>query len=445
MERRSALGPGQRLRHFVSVVVFGLLAAGASGCSSAATPAPRWQAPESLPWRERIDQEWPYVDAQIGQAVRDRRIVGAEVLIVTPEGWSARGFGTAVGQAPPDERTLYEIGSVSKVFTGTILADMARRGEVDPAQPAETLLPKGLRMPQTATRPITLLDLTTHMSGFPRLPPNLKKKKGDPYADFTTEDLYDALGQTRLHAEPGVQNEYSNYGVGLLGQLLVNRAGVADYEALLRQRITDPLGMSDTRVLLGGEQNARFAWAHNARLERNSPWAIPALAGAGGIRSTARDMAIFLQAVMRPDSPISEASRIALTPQGTPKKGDYDQGFGWAVRRDRSTAWHNGKTGGYHTYLGLDLRGSVAVLVLCNTASKEVDKMGSKILKKVRASLGSQPIGPAAPPGAAPGDDDPSGDDADDEVSLLDLDADWEDGGQDGLPDSSELVEIAGR
>lgn len=362
------------------------------GCARDAKP-PSWQAPASLPWRERIDQEWQAVDEQVGQAVRERRIVGAEVAIVTPEGWSARGFGWATGKGQPNERTVYEIGSVSKVFTGTLLGDMVLRREVQLGQPAQTLLPSGVSMPRSATRPITLLDLTTHMSGLPRLPPNMRRRNPeDPYADFTTDNLYEALGKTRLETEPGTANEYSNYAVGLLGQLLVNRADADDYETLLRDRITGPLGMTDTSIVLREDQQVRFAWPHDKNLRRNSPWFIPGLAGAGGIRSTARDMSVFLQAVMAADSPISGAAREALTPRGTPRAGDWDQGLGWVVRRDRTMAWHNGATGGFHTYVGLDLTSSVAVLVLCNTANGEVDGMGAKILKKMKRSIGSQPM-----------------------------------------------------
>src|SRR5690606_36907847 len=107
-------------------------------------------------------------------AVRDRRIVGAEVVVVRPEGWSARGFGWATAQATPTETTVYELGSITKVFTGILLADMALRGEVSLVEPAQHLLPGRLRMPPSG-RPITLLDLATHMSGLPRLPPNMRR------------------------------------------------------------------------------------------------------------------------------------------------------------------------------------------------------------------------------------------------------------------------------
>jgi len=411
MERARTSSRDIRLFARVSTLAVGLavrlaiglpLAFAAAGCARDAKP-PTWQAPASQPWRERIDQEWQVVDEQIGQAVRDNRIVGAEVALVTPEGWSARGFGWATGTTRPDERTVFEIGSVSKVFTGTLLADMMIKGEISLGQPAQTLLPSGVKMPRSASRSITLMDLATHMSGMPRLPPNMKRRnRADPYADFTTDDLYVGLGKTRLDAEPGVANEYSNYAVGLLGQLLVNRADVDDYETLLRQRIVEPLGMNDTSIVLNDDQQARFAWPHDKDKRRNSPWNIPGLAGAGGIRSTARDMAVFVQAVLGQGSPISQASREALMPRGTSREGDWDQGLGWVVRRDRTVAWHNGATGGFHTYVGIDLMGSVGVVILCNTANREIDTMGARILRKVKGSIGSQPMatlgdGPGAP------------------------------------------------
>jgi CubicO group peptidase (beta-lactamase class C family) len=378
-----------RLGLSLLVVALALLA-GACGGSDARRV--RWNPTETFPARAAIDARWEVADAVVGRAVDEGTIVGAEVLVVTPDGWSARGYGWATASRRPDEVTVFELGSISKVFTGTLLADMALRGEVALLEPARDLLPGRLRMPPSS-RPITLLDLATHMSGMPRLPPNMKRaNKKDPYADFDVDDLWAALEQTRLEREPGVAKEYSNYAVGLLGQLLVHRADADGYLELLDERVLGPLGMTDTAVELSSEQEARFAWAHDKHKVRTSPWAIPALAGAGGLRSTARDMARFVQGYLRADSPIAAAAQVALTPRNIPGEGKWDQGLGWVVARDRSVAWHNGATGGFHTWLGLDLEGRLGVLVLCNTQRGEVDEWGMKILRRLGRELGGQPV-----------------------------------------------------
>lgn len=364
----------------------------ATACGGSDATRVRWNPVESLPARAAIDAEWSVADGIVGRAVDEGRIVGAEVLVVTADGWSARGYGWATASRRPDEVTVFELGSISKVFTGTLLGDMAVRGEVSLLQPARDLLPGRTPMPPSS-RPITLLDLATHMSGLPRLPPNMRRKnKKDPYADFELDDLWEAVPLTRLEREPGVKKEYSNYAVGLLGQLLVRRADADGYQELLEERVLHPLGMIDTTVELRDDQEARFAWPHDKRKARTSPWAIPALAGAGGLRSTARDMARFVQAHLRPDSPIAAAAQVALTPRDIPGDSSWDQGLGWVVKRDGSVAWHNGATGGFHTWLGLDLERKIGVLVLCNTQVDDVDLWGMQILKRLGRELGGQPI-----------------------------------------------------
>lgn len=358
------------------------------GCGSRDGRGARWVPTETLPARAAIDAQWHLADDVFGKAVRDRRIVGAEVLVVTAEGWSARGYGWATADTQPHDRTVFELGSISKVFTGTLLADMVVRGEVSLMQQAQTLVPGRGRMPPS-TRPITLMDLATHMSGMPRLPPTMKPKdKKDPYADFDVDDLWAALEKTRLEREPGVDKKYSNYGMGLLGQLLVQKAEADSYHELLHERVLRPLAMIDTTVELRPDQEVRFAWGHDKDNVRTKPWYIPALAGAGGLRSTARDMATFVQAHLRADSPIAEAAAVALTPRNVPGDGTWDQGLGWVVSRDGTMAWHNGATGGYHTWLGIDREARVGVLVLCNTSVDDVDGWGSKLLKQMKRELG---------------------------------------------------------
>ncbi len=371
----------------------------ATACSPSRPPV--WRPTETLPGRAAIDAHWDVADKHVGQAVRDRKIVGAEVLVVTTQGWSSRGFGWATASALPTEKTVYEIGSISKVFTGTLLAEMSLRREVSLTEPAQNLTAGRSRMPPSG-RPITLLDLSTHMSGMPRLPPDMKpKNKKDPYADFSVDDLWASLDRTRLEREPGVQKSYSNYAVGLLGQLLVERADADSYEELLRERVLAPLGMTDTSIELRSDQEKRFAWGHDKDNQRTSPWYIPALAGAGGIRSTARDMAYFVQGYLRPESPIAAAAQEALIPRGVPGEGRWDQGLGWVVARDRHMAWHNGGTGGFHTWLGLDLVNGIGVLVLCNTSTDEVDGWGTKILAELRKHLSGSAVAGAEDEAAA--------------------------------------------
>ena len=192
--------------------------------------------------------------------------------------------------------TIFEIGSATKVFTSLLLADMVQRGEVALNDPVAKFLPAGVSVPERNGRQITLVDLATHTSGLPRLPANLNPKDpNNPYADYTPEQLYQFLSSYQLPRDIGAQYEYSNLGGGLLGFALARRAGMS-YEALVKSRICDPLGMKDTGITLTPEMKARFAVGHDQGLARVENWDLPTLAGAGALRSTANDLLAFVSA-----------------------------------------------------------------------------------------------------------------------------------------------------
>jgi D-alanyl-D-alanine-carboxypeptidase/D-alanyl-D-alanine-endopeptidase len=195
-----------------------------------------------------------------------------------------------------DGDTVFEIGSVTKVFTSLLLADMVQRGEVALTDPVAKYLPPGIKMPERGGRQITLQDLATHTSGLPRLPPNLAPKDpANPYADYSVEQLYQFLSSYQLTRDIGSQYEYSNLGGGLLGHALARRAGM-DYGALVRSRICEPLEMKSTGITLSAGMKARMAVGHDRSLDAVENWDLPALAGAGGLRSTANDLLTFLAA-----------------------------------------------------------------------------------------------------------------------------------------------------
>src|SRR5205823_14852796 len=142
------------------------------------------------------------------------------------------------------------IGSISKVFTSLLLSDMVQRGEVALTDPIAKYLPAGVKVPERGGRSITLVDLSTHTSGLPRLPSNLNPKdQSNPYADYSVEQLYQFLSSYTLPRDIGAMYEYSNLGGGLLGHVLARRAGT-DYETLMVSRIAGPLNMSSTRIVL---------------------------------------------------------------------------------------------------------------------------------------------------------------------------------------------------
>src|SRR5262249_23511305 len=223
---------------------------------------------------------------------QQKQAVGIVVGVIEPAGRRVVPYGNLANGDPRtlDGDTIFEIGSVSKVFTSLLLADMVSRKEVALDDPAAKYLPEHVKMPERSGKSITLLDLSTHSSGLPRLPNNLRPKDPrNPYAGYSVDDLYQFLSGYSLPRDPGSEFEYSNLGGGLLGHVLACRAGT-DYESLIGIRITRPLSMPDTRITLSSSMKKRMATGHNALLAPVLNWDFPSLAGAGALRSTANDM-----------------------------------------------------------------------------------------------------------------------------------------------------------
>jgi len=221
----------------------------------------------------------------------------------------------------------------------------------------------------------------------------------DPYADYTEALLLQFLAGYELPREIGERADYSNLGVGLLGYLLGRAAG-SDYETLLRDRITGPLGMADTAIALSADQQARFAPALDMFVRPVKPWRLSVLAGAGAIRSTANDMLTFAAAALDPDSPIGPAMRTALSVRRPSGNSRVEQALGWQVvhpEPGREVVQHGGGTGGFRTHLALEPSSGRAVVVLANSAA-EPSAMDLAVHLLVGSPVAPTPPLPAAPP-----------------------------------------------
>ena len=290
-----------------------------------------------------------------------------------------------------DGNTVFEIGSITKVFTASLLADMAARGEVKLDDPVGKYLPSTVRMPSRNGRQITLLDLATQSSGLPRMPSNFKPRdQNNPYSDYTVAEMYAFLSGYELTRDIGAQYEYSNLGVGLLGHALALRAGKS-YEALLTERILKPLGMNDTRIILDDAGKARLARGHTATGAPTANWDLQTLAGAGALRSTANDLFKFLAANL--DSASKPLGPVLATTRSARRDLDAQMkiGLNWHILTafQRPLIWHNGGTGGYRSFIGLDPERQRGVVVLSNQ-SVAPDDIGVHLLE-VRAPITPAP------------------------------------------------------
>jgi CubicO group peptidase (beta-lactamase class C family) len=323
----------------------------------------------------------------------------------------ATGGGAAIGvvqhgtrrifvYGAAQEDSIFEIGSISKTFTGLILAQMVAQHKVKLDDPVRELLPPG-----TAAKPegaeITLLDLATQHSGLPRMPDNFHPADvQDPYADYRPANLYEFVAKHGVSKPANTEFLYSNLGLGLLGQALANRAGMR-YPELLRAQITGPLQMNDTVVTLSPEQQKRFAQGHGANHHAAHAWSLDALAGAGAIRSTASDMLRYLEAQLDPNSvKVAAGSAAADAPAVTlaaalamshELRADalpgMKIGLAWLYQTKTGIFWHNGATGGYSSYAFFDPKEGYAAVALFNATVGEngsfADRLGEHIAERL--------------------------------------------------------------
>jgi serine-type D-Ala-D-Ala carboxypeptidase/endopeptidase len=289
---------------------------------------------------------------------------------------------------PPTADTIFEIGSITKVFTAIALADMALEGLVSVDDPVQRYLPSEVELP-VRVRPITLADLATHTSGLPGLPKGMLrlalKERHNPYANYSVDALHAAVAKARLRRPPGKRVRYSNFGFGLLGHVLALQTGQT-YEELVTERILGPLGMTDTSILVPEEKAARFAQGHDRRGRTVPNWDLPTLAGAGALRSSVYDLLRFLSLQLDAgESRLARAARMTHAPRV--RRRSFSVGLGWfiqPVRRGRphTATWHDGGTGGFRSVAGFVDEPETAVVVLSNS-SRAVDRIGLEVVREV--------------------------------------------------------------
>jgi CubicO group peptidase (beta-lactamase class C family) len=323
-------------------------------------------------------------DAELRAILADRidvqhKSLGMVVGITTPAGRRIVSYGhfNPGDERPLDGDTVFEIGSVTKVFTALLLADMVERGELRLDDPVAKYLPAGVKPPERQGHAITLVDLATQTSGLPFFPSDIPLT--DPVAaqrsvaQYTAAQLYQFLSRFELTRDIGTKWEYSNTGFGLLGQALAQRAGT-DYDALVRTRITRPLGMQSTAIAVSPAMQARLAPGHDAKLQPASEIVMPAFLAAGCLRSSANDLLTFLDAFLgRKESPLAPAMQAMLQTR-RPGPG-FQQALGWWIvsmgPADDGFVFHGGETPGYSSSVAYDPKTKTGVVVLSNGAEND--------------------------------------------------------------------------
>jgi len=281
---------------------------------------------------------------------------------------------------PVNEQSVFEIGSITKTFTGIILADKVIQGKMKLDDPLQKYLPKGITAPIRNGASIQLVHLSNHTSSLPRMPDNFNPANpANPFADYSEKQLYDFLQGYVLPRDIGSQYEYSNYAAGLLGHILAASLGVS-YEALMIDVIAGPLDLQDTRITFTPNMKKNLAMGHQGNVQVEN-WDITCLAGAGAIRSTTIDMVKYLRANMgKEKSKLFNA--MQLSHKNSRAEGATPMvGLGWHITPSDQfeIVWHNGGTGGYRTFAGFIKGGDKGVVVMANSTTS-IDDIGMHLL-----------------------------------------------------------------
>ncbi len=323
------------------------------------------------------------VVASIKSRIEFGLIPSIVIGVVDKDGMHFYSFGTkTVGGEPVDEHSIYEIGSISKTFTATLLADNIVKGKMKADDPISKYLPASVKVPtyKGSGKTIMLGNLSDHTSSLPRMPTNMPSSDpNDPAADYTVDLMYAFLSGYVLPREVGSEFEYSNFAVGLLGQIQALAAGTS-YEEALTSVITSPLKMKETGITLSPKMKDNLAVGHAMGMPVNN-WDLNSMQGAGGIRSSAHDMLLYLSANLGlTKSQLSKAMELAHTPRHD-KAGDQ-VGLGWFISKGSlgDVFAHNGGTGGYLTFAGFVKETGKGVVVLTNSGSSGADDIGMHLL-----------------------------------------------------------------
>ena len=315
----------------------------------------------------------------------DRRGLDAMAVAVLDEGETTHaGFGAGRTEAVgPD--TAFEIGSVTKTFTGMLLADFIDKGELDPDQSLRTLTGGEAREGEDGDTggDASLEALASHRAGYPRLPTSVLPRAllaryagSDPYTGGR-DDILDSA--TDVDAASG-DYAYSNLGMAALGNALAVHAS-RTYADLVGEELLEPLGMDATVFPTGSDIVSPRVEGHDHRTgSETAPWRAPGWQPAGvGVWSTTEDLSRFLGAVMDRSAPGAEATRSRYEIED-----ERSIGYGWFTTTypeadGASITWHNGGTGGFRSWVGYDPDSRRGAVVLSNT-TRSVDDLGSALV-----------------------------------------------------------------
>jgi len=334
------------------------------------------------------------LDAQINKMFKDRDKQALVVGVYKDGRFHIKGYGVTSRESDsvPDAQTVFEIGSITKIFTASLLQVLSDKGVVSLDSTLNELIGDDTALSEQVAN-INLKQLATHTSGLPRLPKSMLTKVeelagkdnvlDDPYSYLGPEYMFDYL-KSAPDAKASGKFAYSNFGVGLLGHVL-EKVTNETYENLLVKEIFAPLGMQSTGITVTPEAEQHFAHGHDAKGDATGRWTSKALGAAGAVNSNMTDMLTFVQASLTSGTAANlrfEKMRVPLY-KGKTGLGWLQPGFFEKLFGSRNSVWHNGTTGGFSSYISIDPIDNSGLVILSNRAM-DVGIYGLMLNREIR-------------------------------------------------------------
>jgi CubicO group peptidase (beta-lactamase class C family) len=323
--------------------------------------------------------------------IEDGSYVGIAVGIVGPGEQKVFSFGKTnrSGNQRPSGDTVFPLASITKVFTGVLLADFVLRGRVHLDDPITKYLPPGVVRPDSPLARVTLLDLATHMSGLPKSPTNARGGEAGRFGrPYSVEEMYEFLSTYRPEHTPGTNFHYSNIGIALLGNILERVSGIP-YGRLVQERICMPLGMTSTRIIPDASMNSRMAKGYGLRGNPVRLKRFDVGKSSGGLYSTTNDMMKFLAANMGfSNAAIVPALKFAQVPRRrVPGKANAFMGLTWHIRQvgDRQILSKNGGLAGFQSFIAFSKADGIGMIAFGNSSpkSRKLDAASRRVLREL--------------------------------------------------------------
>ena len=331
--------------------------------------------------------------------MRSERVPGAQVVAISRDGlvWSSvAGFADAERKRPMRADTPVQIGSVTKVFTASLVADLVAQEHLNWSDTLGKLLPDLSLRPEIAG--ISLSELASHTSRLPKDPPNRVDIDG-VWRAYTRAELHAALADPALELVEPDWN-YSNFGFAILGHIVERSAG-KPFEQVLRERILAPLDMESTSIALSPERAEALAvhyWPEDDPLRPRTRWMFGDIAGFGGITSTAADLSRFLAYQMNPRSSPNLLNADAVIAMRAVRFvfPDWRLGFGrpWIERRQADgtiVIEHGGEVDGHSAIIMFSPAQGVGVAATANLGQSGAEEVAKPIFARLLALARSRP------------------------------------------------------